>query len=383
MTREQFEDILTGPQDLTPENLKMLLEYSRKEKTSVEYKQEFDREKEGKVKLIDFCKVLIAFLNSDSKGSVLIYGIDNAIVKSTSEDVSAYMLGHELSGTRIEDLVGYIKERIWPSEVWMIHIKQLPISETKAITTIYVGRGRSKPYFYYQPNNPANGIRSFQRGSAGTYELEAPQLHQFITQTSKPSQPDASEEGQATILLSPKKNIILKDNLADVLKILKNPEQFGVFTFYIAPSNHIKIADEEIAALIDPKGSYKIRYTELFYYTDPPKISQKWYRRIFIPNSLRPENKCTWSMTCYRSTGEICVSGLVDSYLKGQKIPPSVLVLVRTSTNPSICKVIIRSKSRFIKTHYRFQIHRDIWISLILLRNHRKNPSLLGVLRTD
>jgi hypothetical protein len=318
MNKQDFEDILTDPQDLTQDNLKLLLEYSRKEKSSVEYKQEFDREPNGKVKLLDFCKVVIGFMNSESTGSVVIYGIDNAIDSSTNEDVSTYIVGHIISGTRKEDLIGYIRGRVWPADVWMIHIKQLPISADKAVTTIYIGKMKSKPYLYYHPNNREEGIRSFQRSSGVTYELEAPQLHQFIKQTSESQTNELKENEDLGKLNLTRRDKILKENYDDIIKSFKDPQQFGFYTICVMPAKSLVVTDDEIVNLLNPTERRKVKVMEELWYTRGLTLSQKWYRRILVPDVLAEENKCVWAITCYRKTGILIVNSLIDDYLKGK-----------------------------------------------------------------
>lgn len=376
MRKQDFEDILTGPQDLTQDNLRLLLEYSRREKSSVEYKQEFDREQNGKLKLIDFCKVIIGFLNSESDGSVLMYGIDNAIVNSSDKDVSEFIIGHNLIETRIEDLVGYVKERVWPAEVWIIHIKQLPISENKAVTTIYVGKGRSKPYLYYQPNNPGNGIRSFQRGSAGTYELEAPQLHQFINQTSGlPVNELNREKEDISKSKSTNRDSILKDNFDDISKVLKDPKQFGLFTICIEPSERISVADSEIENLLDPMGSRRGQVMEELWYALSFVPSQKWYRRILVPTELKEENKGTWAITCYRKTGFLIVNGLVDEYLQGKKYLHPFSFSYQLQRILQMAKTLYKERTQSVRMTIDFKyIETFGYVSFLYGRNEKIHP---------
>jgi hypothetical protein len=319
MTRQDFEDILTGPQDLTIDSLYQILAFSRKEKNNVEYKQDFDRNENGKVKLIDFCKVIIGFLNSDNIGSVVVYGIKNAIVNSTDEDVKNFVVGHNISGTHVEELVGYIRERIWPGDIWTVHIKQLHISKTQAVTTIYVGKGQSRPYLYYIPDKPSDGIRSFQRGSAGTYELGAPQLHEFIRHLSTISKSETNQISSKPKAELSNLNKLVSDNLDEMQIIMKDPKQFGLSAIWVAPSSSISVNDEDIESLLNPIQGRRVRVMEELNYAEGLQTSQKWYRRCYVPRVLADENKCSWAITCYRKNGVLITSSLLDIFLKGKK----------------------------------------------------------------
>jgi hypothetical protein len=374
MNKQDYEDILTGPQDLTKENIILLLEYSRKEKLSVEYKQEFDRERNGKVKLLDFCKVIIGFMNSESNGSVVIYGINKSIENIENKDVSEFIEGHIINGTRPEDLVGYIRERIWPPDAWIIHIKQLVISESLAVTTIYVGKGRSKPYLYFQPNHPENGIRSFQRGSAVTYELEAPQLHQFFKQTSEQKfEPFKDTDGNKSALKS--SDQILKDNFDEINKTFKDPQEFGFFSIFLKPSDTFVVTDKEIENLFDFEGNRKVNIMEELRYARNLTTSQKWYRRVLIPRALEEENKCTWAITCYRKNGFIVINGLIDEYLLGKKYLNPFYFSYQIQRALQMAKELYQKKANSLKLRIDFKyIETFGYLSLLYGRIEKIHP---------
>jgi len=320
MTRQDFEDILTGPQDLTLENLQNVLEYSRREKTSVEYKVEFEREQNGKVNLLDFCKLMLGFLNADVSGCVVIYGITREIDSSTSEPVSSFVQGHMISGARREDLVGYIRLRIWPRHAHLIHIKQLPINDEKAVTSIYVGKGTSKPYLYYDPDNPSVGVRSFIRGSGVTSEMRAPELHEFI-QSLGTKEAETGERATTTRAArkEPDWKTILRENLEQMSSVLKEPKEFGLCTIAVFAETQISVSDDEIKNILQPTRGGNVRPMEELWYCEPLKTTQKWYRRIFVPRGLEKEMKAVWALTCYRGTGTLIVNNLIDEFLKGEK----------------------------------------------------------------
>ncbi len=279
--------------------------------------------------------MVIGLLNSDT-GGVIVFGIANDINENVQDPVEKFMVGHAIARARIEELAGYLKERIWPQEVWMIHIKQLPISKSEAITTVYVGRGRSKPYLYYVPNHPQNGVRSFARGSRVTYELEAPQLHRFLIGGSgpypiteeQPHRPKAAKKGQVSPNAeaeaeqskeSKGTNVssLLEDNFKEVTQIIKDPEQFGLITVCVCPSSQNRVSDEEIEKLLQPAQRNVKRMEEIWY--GEMQVSQKWYRRLFVPYQLSEERKCTWVITCQRKTGIMFVNSLVDAYMQGKR----------------------------------------------------------------
>ncbi len=316
MDKQTFEALLSGPQGLTQNALKDILEYVRTENNNVEFKQEFNRERDGSLVQIDFCKVIIGFLNSDL-GGVVIYGIADDINENMGEEVSKFVVGHDMAKTRVEDLVGYLRLAVWPPEVGMIHFRQLPISNTRAVTTIYVGSGRSKPYLYYKPNDVESGIRSFSRASRVTYELGAPQLHSFFAVRSKGLAPPEQIPLRSRGTESGNVDSLLKENLEEALRIIKDPDKFGLITICVYPSSHVNVSDADIKNLVEPRARDVKRMEEIWY--GQMEVSQKWYRRLFIPYQLAEERKCTWAITCYRRTGVLFVNSLVDEYMQGKR----------------------------------------------------------------
>jgi len=335
---DELDSIISEKEFFRIDNLeieKFLTERKRLEDDVIEFKEDFERNKNGKIKILDFCKYIVAFSNSIA-GGFIFYGVKDNI-KDKKVTFPNYIGGITIENEDeiLLKLQGWIKERIHRKVYVPIRIFDIA---SKKILVVKIPPGKRKPYAYYDPSAKSY---IYIRKSTGRIdflkleEIESLYYENLVESANKLQSLNSHSPKESRNAIKDR----IKSHQEYIIPKLENIKDYGYWYLYCYPNKTVSIEEKHLKVTFLDISK---KYCEALNLSPNTETIQEGYSRGYFPDMIREDIKSTCRTTCYNN-GFIALDSQVDITLENNNLINLHSFTYYIQRHLQLCKEILES----------------------------------------